>query len=125
MNRKFFLFACMLIGAINLSCDDGSPIGSISPIVEAELPTFGNVGQEVDFMVSHAVFNGCGYYSSQETTQMGNTLIVTFYAQYHDGVCTMDIPIRKRAYTFMPTKAGLYTFMFNGGEAGYLIKTIQ
>lgn len=129
MNSKFLLFtSILLIGTISISCDnkeDLNPIGSISPIVDAELPPIGNVGQEINFMVNHAVFNGCGYYSSQETTQIGSTLIVTFYAQYHEGFCTMDIPIRKTNYKFTPTKTGTYTFKFNSGETEYLVKTIQ
>lgn len=128
MNNKILLTALLLIGTICLSCDnddDIKPIGSISPIVDAELPTVGEVGQEINFIVSHAVFNGCGYYSSEETTQIGNTFTVTFYAQYREGFCTMDIPIRKTNYKFSPTKAGTYTFKFNSGETEYLVKTIE
>jgi hypothetical protein len=129
MNNKFLLFiSILLIGTASLSCDnedEKKPIGSVSPIVDAELPTVGNVGQEINFMVSHAVFNGCGYYSSQETTQIGSTFIVTFYAQYREGFCTMDIPIRKTNYKFISTQTGTYTFKFNSGETGYLVKTIQ
>jgi len=128
MNDKFLLFISILfIATINLSCDkqdDLKPRGSLSPIVDAELPTVGNVGQEINFIVSHAVFNGCGYYSSQETTQIGSTLIVTFYAQYREGFCTMDIPIRKTNYKFIPTRTGTYIFKFNSGETGYLTRTI-
>ena len=129
MNSKFLLFtSILLIWSISISCDnedDQKPAGSISPIVDAELPAVGNVGHEINFMVSHAVFNGCGYYSSQETAQIGRTLIVTFYAQYHEGFCTMDVPIRKTNYKFIPAKKGTYTFKFNSGETGYLVKTIQ
>jgi hypothetical protein len=129
MNSKLLLFTwILLIGTINISChdeDDPRPIGSLSPIVDAELPGVGSVGKEINFMVSHAVFNGCGYYSSQETTQSGRILTITFYAQYHEGLCTMDIPIRKTNYSFIPKMAGTYTFNFNSGEQGYLVKTIQ
>jgi len=128
MNHKFFLTALLLIGSICLSCDnedENKLMGSISPIVEAELPTVGKVGQEINFIVSHLVFNGCGYYSSQETTQIGNTFTVTFYAEYRDGVCTTDIPTRKTNYKFSPTKADTYTFRFNSGETSYLVKSIE
>jgi hypothetical protein len=129
MNSKFVLFtSTLLIGTISTSCEnDGERklAGSISPIVDAELPTGSTVGQEINFMVSHAVFNGCGYYSSHETIQIGNTLVVTFYAQYREGFCSMDIPIRKTNYKFIPTKIGTYTFEFNSGETEYLVKTIQ
>lgn len=130
MDNKVFLFAfILLVGAINPSCDNEDnkiPTGTISPIVDAELPASGKVGQTINFIVSHAVFNGCGYYSSQETTRIGHTLIVTFYAQYpKDRFCTMDVPVRKTNYTFTPAKTGTYTFKFNGGETGHLIKTIR
>ena len=127
-NRFLLLTSLLLIGIFSLSCDnedDKKPIGSISPIVDVELPTVGNVGQEINFIVSHGVSNGCGYYSSQETTQIGSALIVTFYAQYREGGCTMDAPIRKTNYKFIPTKTGTYTFKFNSGETGYLVKTIE
>ena len=127
MNSKFLLFI-LIVGTISISCeneDDLKPTGSISPIVDAELPTSGHVGQEINFMVNHIVFNGCGYYSSQETTQIGSTLTVTFYAQYREGFCTMDIPTLKTNYKFIPTKTGTYTFKFNSVEKEYLEKTIQ
>jgi hypothetical protein len=122
-----FMLALLLIGTITLSCDKEAnlkPEGSLSPIVETELPDHGNVGEEINFIVSHAVFNGCGYYSSQRTTRIGNTLTVSFYAEYREGFCTMNIPILKTNYEFKPTKAGTYTFKFNAGEAGYLTRTI-
>jgi hypothetical protein len=129
MSNKFLLLtSLLLIGIISLSCDnedDKKPMGSISHIVDVELPAVGNVGEEINFIVSHAVINGCGYYSSQETTQIGNALMVTFYAQYREGGCTMDVPILKTNYKFIPTKTGTYTFKFNSGKTGYLVKTIQ
>lgn len=115
------------MAAIHLSCDndnDPEPVGSLSPIVDAALPAEGNVGTEISFEVSHAVFSGCGYYSSQKTTRTGKILNVTFYAQYCGDICSMNVPVLKTNYTFTPTTEGTYTFMFNGGEAGYVTKTI-
>ena len=129
MSTKSFLpmLLPLFIAIISISCDDegnAKPEGSISPIVETELPDKGTAGQEINFFVSRAVFNGCGYYSSQETTQIGNILTVTFYAAYREGVCTMNIPVLKTNYTFTPKNAGTYTFKFNSGESGYLTRTI-
>jgi hypothetical protein len=74
------------------------------------LPSEGNLGEDIDFIISHAVFNGCGYYSREEIIRNGNMLMVTFYAKYHEGFCTQDIPIRKTHYKYIPTQKGLHTF---------------
>jgi hypothetical protein len=124
---RIALILALLIGVLSMSCDEAEEVNrldSISPIIETELPESGSVGEEINFIVSHAVFNGCGYYSSQETIKIGNALKVTFFAQYRDGFCTMDIPIRKTNYKFNPTSAGTYTFNFNSGDGSYLTQTI-
>jgi hypothetical protein len=125
--HRIILVIILIAGLLSVSCDETGEVNhtkSISPIIETELPQSGNVGQEINFIVHHAVFNGCGYYSSQETIKIGNTIRVAFYAEYREGFCTMDIPIRKTNYKFTPTVAGTYTFIFNSGDAGYLTQTI-
>jgi hypothetical protein len=127
--KKFFRFLVLLlfIGVLVGACKDEEyidPAESLSPIVDVTLPEVGYVNQEINFIVSHAVFNGCGFYSSRKTIMAGNSLVVTFYAKYRDGICTMDIPIRKTNYQFMPKRKGTYTFKFNKGDNTFLTKEI-
>jgi hypothetical protein len=127
MNKIILIFIALLTGAANVSCHNEDELNvpeSVSPIVAADLPESGKPGQEIKFKVSHIVFNGCGYFSSQETSQIGNTFNVTFYAKYRGGVCTMNIPRLETDYTFIPTEIGTFTFKFNGGESGQIIRTI-
>ena len=127
MNIKFPLLAIFLVGSLIISCDkDKDPITeeSISPIVETDLPETGNVGQEIIFTVRHAVFNGCGYYSSQNTVKDGLTFSVTFYAKYRDGFCTMNVPTLGTDYKFVPSTSGTYTFKFDRGEQEDLVQSI-
>ncbi|MDQ3395950.1 MAG: hypothetical protein M3512_17845 [Bacteroidota bacterium] len=125
MDTKYLRILIFSIGIIVISCDkEVISQESISPIIKTDLPESGEVGQEIVITVSHAVYNGCGYYSSQKTIQTRNTFFVSFYANYGEGICTMNIPILKTSYKFTPKNTGTYTFKFNSGENDYLTQTI-
>jgi len=125
MNSRHLIKLVLLLVTILSSCEKDDIITeSISPIIETDLPESGKVGQEIVINVSHAVYNGCGYYSSQRTIQNGKTLTVTFNAKYREGFCTMNIPILKTQYKFTLSNSGTYTFRFNSGQGDFLTQTI-
>jgi hypothetical protein len=127
MNTLYLSLLILLWGAIAISCETEESIpdpGSVSPVIETDLPPTGTTGEQIAITVSHVVSDGCGYYSSQRTVQSGNTFIVTFYAKYREGPCTYNIPVLKTPYTFTPVQEGTYTFKFKGVDGTYLTQTI-
>jgi hypothetical protein len=112
-----------------LSCECKTIDESVSPIIDTELPSTTNLGTTVSFKIYHAVFNGCGEYSRQETTRDGQTITVKFYGKYPDcKMCSDNIPTLETIYHFEPEENGDYYFKFfadnfNGQE--FIIDTLR
>jgi hypothetical protein len=122
---KTISLTLLLCSTLLLSCNkEEEPLGILSQIIETELPTTGKVGENIEFLISHAVMTSCGFYSNQKTTQNKFEVTVTFYAEYIGLACLHWAPPRQTIYSFKPTKKGEYTFRFNQGSEGFLVQTI-
>lgn len=120
-----FLALILLISGCGLAGSEEA----ISPIVDAEMPAVGRVGEVVSFNVHHTVYNGCGKYARSETIEEGNTISVTFFGKYPKGkICSDDEPTLITEYHFLPKERGAYYFRFYNGNLNgseYLLDTLN
>ncbi len=82
------------------------------------------VGESIAITVSFQVRNGCGQFSSFETSSDGNVLTIHVIPYYAEGFCTQALETRQTTYTFQPQQAGTYTLKFWAGENDYIFETV-
>lgn len=126
INHVFVIVTLMLLTS---GCGLAGSEEAISPIVDAELPAVGKVGEVVSFNVHHTMYNGCGKYDRSETVEEGKTITVTVYGKYPKGkICSDDEPTLITVYHFLPKEQGAYYFRFYNGNLNgseYLLDTLN
>ncbi len=130
MTKQLFLNTLLAIAAISFfsctKCDDNPQCISSnkSQVITVDGPATGNVNQPLNFTVRFPVINGCGQFQKIEETQLGNTINIILFEQYTGCVCTMDVPVRQKEYTFSANVTGTYILNFRQSDSTNISKTV-
>ncbi len=129
INIQGILLGCLFSSVVLTNCDKKKNTSDclsyqVAPITNINGPSTGTVNQDINFILSFGIFNGCGQFGNIEHNSNADTTTIKVNAKYQGCVCTQIAGTLQTTYTFRSTQPGTYYFKFLQADANYLLDTL-
>ncbi|NME72140.1 hypothetical protein [Flammeovirga aprica] len=116
---QLFIFTIFLISCTSNdenTLDDECTSTEMSSIDVVTIPSNGKVNEPIEMTLEYSLRNGCGKFSTLDQEVVDKTVTLSLEVIYKGCICTQDATKNSLEYTFTPTEAGEYTFVFSSAD---------
>lgn len=119
-----FLSAVLITSCIKNTNSNNCLSYQFAPVSNISGPVNGAVNQDINFILSFDIFNGCGQFGNIEESSIADTTTIKVNAKYQGCICTQVAGTLQKTYIFRTAQPGTYYFKFHQGNGNYLLHTL-